>query len=380
MRSVVVTGTSTGIGWGTTKVLIARGFRVFGSVRKKADAERLSAEFGAAFVPLVFDVTDEDAVGSAAARVGDALAGEKLFGLVNNAGVAVAGPLLELPLNEFRHQIDINLTGVVITTKAFGPLLGTDRALKGPPGRIVNISSVGGKNAVPFLSPYAASKFALEGLSEGLRRELLPFGIDVIVVAPGAVATAIWAKAEQVDITPYLDTPYAAALERMRSVMLGLGKKGLPPEQRIGEGAARSDGGTAVRALHRNAAAAAGFPGARSAEAHRRPPHRRAIGALAADQRPRVVLTTYRSVGSKFVDVFPLDFAESLSQRPVCARDIGPHPEADRLFSVSLVRVHQVPVAVIGDPGPDLVHQCFHGRTLRRRTAFDVTSELEWRL
>jgi NAD(P)-dependent dehydrogenase (short-subunit alcohol dehydrogenase family) len=92
MRSVVVTGTSTGIGWGTTKVLIARGFRVFGSVRKKADAERLSAEFGAAFVPLVFDVTDEDAVGSAAARVGDALAGGKLFGLVNNAGVAVAGP------------------------------------------------------------------------------------------------------------------------------------------------------------------------------------------------------------------------------------------------------------------------------------------------
>src|SRR6478609_3225392 len=90
MRSVVVTGTSTGIGWGITKVLIARGFRVFGSVRKKADAERLVGEFGAAFVPLVFDVTDEDAVGSAAARVGDALAGENLFGLVNNAGVAVA--------------------------------------------------------------------------------------------------------------------------------------------------------------------------------------------------------------------------------------------------------------------------------------------------
>jgi NAD(P)-dependent dehydrogenase (short-subunit alcohol dehydrogenase family) len=207
MRSVVVTGTSTGIGWGTAKVLIARGFRVFGSVRKKADAERLAAEFGPAFVPLVFDVTDEDAVGLAAGRVGDALAGEKLFGLVNNAGIAVAGPLLELSLGDFRRQIDTNLIGVVIATKAFAPLLGTDRTLKGPPGRIVNISSVGGKNAVPFLSPYAASKFALEGLSEGLRRELLPFGIDVIVVAPGAVATPIWAKAEQVDITPYLDTP-----------------------------------------------------------------------------------------------------------------------------------------------------------------------------
>jgi len=121
MQSVVVTGTSTGIGWGTAKVLIARGFRVFGSVRKTADAERLAAEFGSAFVPLVFDVTDEDAVGSAAARVGDALAGEKLFGLVNNAGIAVVGPLLELPLNDFRQQIDTNLTGVVIATKAFAP-------------------------------------------------------------------------------------------------------------------------------------------------------------------------------------------------------------------------------------------------------------------
>jgi NAD(P)-dependent dehydrogenase (short-subunit alcohol dehydrogenase family) len=228
------TGTSTGIGWRTAKVLIARGFRVFGSVRKKDDAERLSAEFGGAFVPLVFDVTDEDAVGLAAARVGEALAGEKLFGLVNNAGVAFAGPLLELPLADFRQQIEINLTGVVITTKAFAPLLGTDRALRGAPGRIVNISSVGGRNALPFLSPYAASKFALEGLSEGLRRELIPFGIDVIVVAPGAVATPIWAKAEKLDIAPYLDTPYAVALERMRSVMLTLGKKGLRPE-RIGQ-------------------------------------------------------------------------------------------------------------------------------------------------
>jgi NAD(P)-dependent dehydrogenase (short-subunit alcohol dehydrogenase family) len=103
MQSVVVTGTSSGIGWGTAKVLIAHGFRVFGSVRKKTDAERLAAEFGSAFVPLVFDVTDEDAVGLAAARVGDALSGEKLFGLVNNAGIAVAGPLLELPLDDFRQ-------------------------------------------------------------------------------------------------------------------------------------------------------------------------------------------------------------------------------------------------------------------------------------
>ena len=234
MRSVVVTGTSTGIGWGTAKVLIAHGFRVFGSVRKAVDAERLGAEFGDRFVPLLFDVTDQAAVKAAAAQVRAELAGEKLAGLVNNAGVAVAGPLLELPIEEFRHQIDVNLTGVVIATQAFTPLVGTDRTLTGDPGRIVNISSVGGKNAVPFLAPYAASKFALEGLSESLRRELLPFGIDVIIVAPGAVATPIWNKAEQIDVTPYLNTPYATALERMRAYMLTLGKQGLPPE-RIGE-------------------------------------------------------------------------------------------------------------------------------------------------
>jgi len=234
MRSVVITGTSTGIGWGTAKVLVANGFRVFGSVRRVADAERLAAEFGPSFVPLLFDVTDEAAVKAAAADVRSALAGERLAGLVNNAGVAVAGPLLELPIEEFRRQIDINVVGVVITTKAFAPLLGIDQQLKGPPGRIVNISSVGGQNGHPFVAPYAASKFALEGLSESLRRELLPFGVDVIVVGPGAVATPIWSKAEQVDITPYRDTPYAQPLQRLRAYMLELGKKGFPPE-RIGE-------------------------------------------------------------------------------------------------------------------------------------------------
>ena len=217
MRSVVITGTSTGIGWGTAKVLIGNGFRVFGSVRKTSDAGRLTAEFGDRFVPLIFDVTDEAAVNAAASDVRSALAGEKLAGLVNNAGVAVAGPLLELPIEEFRRQIEINLVGVVITTKAFAPLVGTDPQLQGNPGRIINISSVGGRNAVPFLAPYAASKFALEGLSESLRRELLPFGIDVIIIGPGAVATPIWSKAEQIDVTPYLNTPYATPLERLRA-------------------------------------------------------------------------------------------------------------------------------------------------------------------
>src|SRR5262249_32222348 len=152
----------------------------------------------------------------------------------NNAGIAVAGPLLELPLEESRRQIDVNLNGVVMTTRAFAPLLGTDRRRKGAPGRIINISSVGGEIATPFLAAYNASKFAIEGLSESLRRELLLFGIDVIVIAPGAIATAIWDKAEKVDLSPYLNTPYGPALERLRAYVLAQGKKGLPPE-RVGQ-------------------------------------------------------------------------------------------------------------------------------------------------
>ncbi len=153
MRSVVITGTSSGIGWGTAKILIAHGFRVFGSVRKTSDAERLAAEFGERFVPLLFDVTDEAAVKAAAADVRSALAGQRLTGLVNNEGVAVAGPLLELPTEEFRRQIDINLIGVVITTKAFAPLIGTDPQLTGPPA--VSSTSVrsAGRSAIPSSRP-----------------------------------------------------------------------------------------------------------------------------------------------------------------------------------------------------------------------------------
>ena len=234
MKSIVVTGVSTGIGWGATKVLIEKGFQVFGSVRKAADADRLKQEFGEAFVPLLFDVTDEAAVQAAAGTVREALKGEALAGLVNNAGIAVAGPLLNLPVADFRQQIEVNLTGVVIVTQAFAPLLGVEDGLTGPRGRIVNISSVGGRNGSPFLAPYSASKFAVEGLSESLRRELLLFGVDVIVIGPGAVATPIWSKADQVDVTPYAATPYYAPLNRIRSYMLEMGAKGLAPEV-IGE-------------------------------------------------------------------------------------------------------------------------------------------------
>ena len=234
MRTVVVTGASSGIGWGCVKVLIAGGFRVAGSVRKQTDADRLSREFGANFTPLLFDVTDEAAVAAGARQVADMLAGETLEGLVNNAGIAVPGPLLYLKIDDFRHQIEINLTGQLVVTQAFLPLLGADRSRTGPPGRVVMISSVGGKNAFPFLGPYSASKFALEGLSEALRRELMLFGIDVIVVAPGAVATPIWDKADAVDLTAFAGTPYFAMLEKMKNYMIANGRKGLTPE-RLGD-------------------------------------------------------------------------------------------------------------------------------------------------
>jgi NAD(P)-dependent dehydrogenase (short-subunit alcohol dehydrogenase family) len=215
-------------------VLIAKGFHVFGSVRKQADADRLQAEFGEHFTPLLFDVTDEAAVAAGAKQVEAALAGQTLAGLVNNAGVAFAGPLLHLPVEEFRQQLEVNLTGVVIATQAFAPLLGAESPVRKDPGRIVNISSVGGKNANPFMGPYCTTKFGLEGLSESLRRELMPFGVDVVIVAPGAVATPIWDKADSVDVTRYANTVYAPALARMKAFMLSLGQSGLPPE-RIGE-------------------------------------------------------------------------------------------------------------------------------------------------
>jgi NAD(P)-dependent dehydrogenase (short-subunit alcohol dehydrogenase family) len=231
MQSVVITGASTGIGWASAKLLLQRGFRVFGSVRKAADAERLRNEFGGNFTPLLFDVTDEAAVGSAAGEVRAALNGETLAGLVNNAGIAVAGPALELAVADFRRQFEINVIGPIIVTQAFGPLLGVDGSLRGPKGRIVMVSSLAGRNGNPLVSPYCTSKHAIEGLSESLRRELMLFGIDVVIVAPGAVKTPIWGKAEKVDVSVYSNSPFFPALEKIRAVMLQLAEKGLPAER-----------------------------------------------------------------------------------------------------------------------------------------------------
>lgn len=235
MKSIVVTGASTGIGWGCVKVLAGKGFHVYGSVRKQADAERLSNEFGAAFTPLLFDVTDEAAVHAAARDVAEKLKGETLAGLVNNAGIANPGPLLHVGIDSFRQQMEVNVTGQLIVTQAFAPLLGATPNAKGKqPGRICMMSSVGGKVGMPFVGPYNTSKFALEGLSESLRRELMIYGVDVIVIAPGAIATPIWDKADAIDVSRYANTPFAKSLNKVKGYMLEMGRKGFPPE-RIGD-------------------------------------------------------------------------------------------------------------------------------------------------
>lgn len=148
-QSVVVTGVSTGIGWSITKVLIANGFTVFGSVSQQSDADRVHREFGEAFTPLIMDVTDRQAVERAAAKVSAQLGSSKLAGLVNNAGVAVPGPLLHLLLEEYRRQLEVNLTAPLSVTQIFAPLLGADLARQGAPGRIINIGSNRRKDRYP---------------------------------------------------------------------------------------------------------------------------------------------------------------------------------------------------------------------------------------
>jgi len=230
-RAVVITGASTGIGRAAVASAVREGSHVFASVRKQADADGLTAEFGASVTPLLFDVADEAAVRAGAAQVAQALGNRKLFGLVNNAGIAVPGPLLHLDTDDLRRQFEVNLFGVHNVTRAFADLLGADRERIGKPGRIVMISSVGGQNGAPLVGPYSSSKFALEGYSQSLRRELMLFGIDVIVIGPGAIATPIWDKAEQNDLKRFSNTPYAKATERVADYMLKQGREGLPASQ-----------------------------------------------------------------------------------------------------------------------------------------------------
>ena len=231
MKSIVVTGASSGIGRKIAQTLVLRGFRVFGSVRKPSDAKAVAAELGENFVPLIFDVTDRKAVDAAAAQVEGVLKGEKLTGLINNAGIAVIGAIQTLSPDEFQNQFDVNLMGVFHCTQAFLDLLGADTSRTGAAGKIINISSVSGDLAMPFMGAYNMSKFGLEGFSEALRRELMLFGIDVVVIAPGPIKTPIWEKFDGDKLTKRAtNSAYKKPLESMLSFSEQMEQTGLPPE------------------------------------------------------------------------------------------------------------------------------------------------------
>lgn len=231
MRAAVITGASSGIGFATAALLARQGWQVFGSVRSEAAAERLSAALGPDVTPLIFDLRDGEAITRSAGQVGDALGNRRLAGLVNNAGLAHFGPLALQPIEDWQAQIDVNLCGTLRVVQAFLPLLGSDPARSGPPGRIVNISSVSGRITLPFTSGYAASKHGLEALSDAMRRELAIYGIRTLVVQPGAVRTPIWDKVERPEDQLYAGSDFAGLFDRFKTGFAAAGHDALPPEK-----------------------------------------------------------------------------------------------------------------------------------------------------
>ena len=224
---VVITGASTGIGEACALRLDALGFRVFAGVRKQEDGERLRRAASDRLVPVHLDVADDESVKAAAESVAARLGDAPLHGLVNNAGIAIAGPLEFMPLDALRRQLAVNVIGQVAVTQAFLPLL------RRGPGRIVNMGSVSGRFASPFVGPYSASKFALEALTDALRLELRPWGIRVSIIEPGVIATPIWKKGiatadELVAQMPdEVHTFYGRAIEAIRRNVGNIG--GVPP-------------------------------------------------------------------------------------------------------------------------------------------------------
>jgi NAD(P)-dependent dehydrogenase (short-subunit alcohol dehydrogenase family) len=214
-RSALVTGASSGIGLATSLRLSRAGWRVHGGVRTEAAAASLR-EHGVE--PVELDVTDAAQIAAAAEAVGP-----ELHGLVDNAGIAIAAPLELVPLDELRHQLEVNVVGQVAVLQAVLPALRRGR------GRVVLMGSIGGRSALPFLGPYAASKHALEAIADSLRLELRPFGVSVSIVEPGSIATPIWRKGAQraAELSEGFDPDraahYASAVARFREVALSRG-------------------------------------------------------------------------------------------------------------------------------------------------------------
>ena len=229
MRSVLVTGASTGIGRATALRLDAAGWRVFAGVRKQDDAESLREAGSERLVPLLLDITDSAQIAAAVEQV-DAVAEGGLDGLVNNAGVAIPSPLETIPIDDFRRQVEVNLTGHVAVTQAMLP------ALRRTQGRVVFISSIGGRIAFPLTGAYHAAKFGIEAVGDVFRQELRPWGIAVSIVEPGSIDTPIWERGERTadeigERSPQREALYGKAIESYRKVVKQLAERGIPPEK-----------------------------------------------------------------------------------------------------------------------------------------------------
>jgi NAD(P)-dependent dehydrogenase (short-subunit alcohol dehydrogenase family) len=229
---VLVTGASTGIGEATALRLDKAGFRVFAGVRKEEDGERLRAKASERLrVIHSLDVTDGEQIAAARATVEAQLGDEPLRGVVNNAGIGAGGPLEALDLDDFRQSLEVNTIGAVAMAQAFIPML------RRSGGRIVNMSSIGGRVAQPFAGPYIASKFALEGVTDVLRRELVEWDVDVIAIEPGTISTPIWEKsageAEKVlsRLTPGQRELYGKRIERFSKVLAKQNERGASPDK-----------------------------------------------------------------------------------------------------------------------------------------------------
>lgn len=230
-HGVLISGASTGIGKACALELAARGVKVFAGVRRPEDGEALRAAGGHHVVPVRLDVTDGVAIAAAVAAIAEANGERSLSGLVNNAGIVVAGPLEFLPLDALRRGFEANVVGLLALTQACLPLLRAGR------GRIVNMSSISGRFATPLLGPYAASKYAVEALSDALRRELAPWGMPVVLVEPGKVATPIWEKSAAAAETLLKGLPtvvngyYGADIERSKHQARRAAATGIPAEE-----------------------------------------------------------------------------------------------------------------------------------------------------
>ena len=225
MRTVLVTGASTGIGRATALRLDRAGWKVFAGVRREEDAQSLRAEGTANLTPLMLDVTDPGQIAAAAATIG-----ERLDGLVNNAGAALPSPLETMPIDDFRRQVELNLTAQVAVTQALLPAIRTAR------GRVVFISSIGGRIAFPLTGAYHAAKFAIEAVGDVFRQELRPWGIEVAIVEPGSIDTPIWnrgeASADEIGSrSPQREALYGKAIAAYREVVKATAERGIPPEK-----------------------------------------------------------------------------------------------------------------------------------------------------